>query len=77
MIEASSDLRRDSGRFCDRSMFAATASASNGVPSWNVTPSRSCIVSEVLSSDHSQPVASCGISSRSGVMSTSLSQSAV
>jgi len=58
-------------------MLALTAAASNGVPSWNTTPSRSVMVSVLPSSLHVQPVASWGVISSPGVMSTSLSHSAV
>ncbi len=58
-------------------MFAFTAAASNGSPSWNTTPSRSRNVSARPSSDCVHDVASCGITERSGAVSTSLSHSAV
>ena len=45
-----------------RSMLAFTASASNGSPSWNVTPSCSCSVSCRPSSENSHDLASPGTS---------------
>ena len=45
-----------------RSMLALTASALNGVPSWNVTPSRRFSVSVMPSSENVQSVARPGIS---------------
>ena len=56
-----------------RSMFAFTASALNGVPSWNVTPSRRVMSSTVASSLNVQSVASIGTSSPWGLNSTSRS----
>ena len=41
-------------------MLNFTASASNGVPSWKVTPSRSCRVIDLPSSDRFQDVARPG-----------------
>ncbi len=49
-----------------RSKFALTASASNGVPSENVTPSRR-VISNVRSSTNAHSVARPGSSSASGV----------
>jgi hypothetical protein len=46
-----------------RSMLARTASASNGVPSVNVTSSRRLSTIAVSSSTNSHEVASCGTSS--------------
>ncbi len=56
----SSPLRTEPFIVLWRSMLNFTASASNGSPSWKVTPSRSLIVSALPSADHSWPVASCG-----------------
>ena len=50
-----------------RSMLIFTASASNGVPSWNVTPSRSLSSRAVSSSTHSHSVARPGTSEASGI----------
>ena len=54
-------------------MLRTTASALKGVPSWKVASSRNCIVRTVPSSFHDHSVASCGMISSSGEMSTSLS----
>jgi len=60
VISLISDLRRDSGRVSLRSMLYFTASASNGSPSWNLTPWRKVKVIALLSSLHFHAVASCG-----------------
>ena len=75
VIEATSDLRRLSSRFWQRSMLATTASALKGVPSWKVDALAQSHGEFGAVIGHSQPVASCGMISSSGVMSTSLSQS--
>lgn len=73
VIDSSSGSRRLSSSVRERSMSAATAAASKGVPWWKVTPSRSRIVIGCPSSATVQPVASWGTIPGSGVMSTSLS----
>lgn len=57
-----------------RSRLALTASASNGVPSWNETPPRSCMRSTRPSSRNSQDSANPGIAVPSGERWTSRSK---
>ena len=56
-----------------RSIVATTESALNGVPSWNVTSSRSVNSHVVSSTIVGSAVASDGISSPSGVRASSVS----
>ena len=62
----SSDATAEPSTVWARSMLALTAAASNGVPSWNVTPSRRWNVSVVPSSLNSHSVASPGTADASG-----------
>ncbi len=48
---ASSGLRNDPGKVMWRSSENFAASASNGSPSWNLTPGRSLMVTSLPSSD--------------------------
>src|SRR5262249_53750321 len=55
--------------------FATALSALNGVPSWNVTSLRSCIVSCVLSEFHFHDVASIGTNPVPGAGSSWINRS--
>ena len=57
-----------------RSRLNFAASASNGSPSWNFTPSRSLIVTVLPSAEVWCDSASCGTSASFSSMSNSLSQ---
>ena len=70
VMTARSEATAEPSTVWPRSMFAFTASASNGVPSWNVTPSRSVNVSAVPSALNSHAVASPGIGAASGELCT-------
>src|ERR1044072_666402 len=69
----SSALRNEPCMFMCRSSVNLTASASNGSPSWNLTPPRSLIVTVFPSSDVSCESASCGTMLSFASMSNSLS----
>jgi hypothetical protein len=70
VITARSDATAEPSTVWPRSMLAFTASASKGVPSWNVTPSRSVNVRAVPSSLNSHAVANPGIADASGALCT-------
>jgi hypothetical protein len=70
---ANSPARAEPSNSRCRSNDVFTASASNGSPSWNVTPSRRVISRCEPSSANSQSVASPGMGSASGVRCTSRS----
>ena len=63
---ATGGMTWSAGPVLTKSMFAFTASASNGAPSWNVTPSWSVNVIVMPSSDTSHPSASHGTKLPSG-----------
>ena len=58
-----------------RSRLYLAAAASNGSPSWNITPGRSLIVTALPSAEVSWLSASCGTMFSFSSMSNSLSQS--